>query len=184
LKSAKGLSAVHFTCFGDFGLLLIQAGAAIGLRADSACGGWTLLKHAIDYQSPSCAAALLDHGGGAVDIDDASGIDGETVLHWAISCPLDPDLLRLLLQTGADPTIKDWTQRMPLDHALDSNWASKKGRSKCVALLEAALAVPSSRPALSWTLRPPPSRPVRVRRARACRWQHSRRRRWRRCRRA
>jgi hypothetical protein len=66
---------------------------------------------------------------------NAQDVNGDTALHLA-ACFSFPQINQMLLQAGADPTIRNSSGSTPLDEAQLHN------RTECIALLEAAIAEP------------------------------------------
>ena len=85
---------------------LVERGADI----DAEPYNGTALHWAVARRRPEAAAWLLDHG---ADIDRRAGFGGTrgvTPLHVAAAWEGSPDCARLLLERGADRTIKDAEQ--------------------------------------------------------------------------
>lgn len=78
---------------------------------------------------------LIERGGKALDLDAQSAAGGETALCWALlSHRHQADIVRMLLDAGADPSIPKRRGRTPLDRA------RARFQQPCIALLETALA--------------------------------------------
>ncbi|MBF0548424.1 MAG: ankyrin repeat domain-containing protein [Candidatus Riflebacteria bacterium] len=89
--------------------LLLERGADI--QHHSRHG--TVLTDAVDKKLPTKVAFLLDHG---ARINEQIEDDGSTALHHAVT-QADTALVRLLLERGADPTLKNDTGLNPYDLA-------------------------------------------------------------------
>ena len=140
LKDMGGCSAVDCACLeGDhssvLALLLDAAGASIDTRTRR--GGRTLFDNAIFFGRPNCVALLIERGGNALDLD-ANNYSGGTALHEAAFYPYDDyaEIMQLLLQAGADPTVRTSGGKTALD------WARRRHYQPCIFLLEAALIEP------------------------------------------
>lgn len=129
-----GYQWTHFACRGN-GVstlaLLLDAGAPINGRTTAKC---TPLHIAADYGSTGCVALLIARGGDALD-PDARADTGETALRRA-AFPGHVDIVRLLLEAGADPTIQHNYRDTPLDVALSY------GPKASIDLLQAAIPDP------------------------------------------
>ncbi len=106
-----------------------------------------------------CVAVLVDRGGHALELDAVEKRDGGTALHDA-TLRNRPQILQLLLDAGADPTIRNTSGDTPLDLAgiflhtrqcgallLTAILEPQRPRYllKACALLDAALAIPEAR---------------------------------------
>lgn len=104
---------------------LIAAGAEVDAQDRY---GLTALHWAIARQAPEVAKVLITAGAAV----NAQHKDGGTPLHVAAECAVEPALVRLLLQAGADPTLRDGAGRTPAD------LAEQEGRTELARLLRAA----------------------------------------------
>ncbi len=133
LRDRYGNSAAHRACYGKHWstlTLLLDAGAPFNARENE---GWTPLMLAAEQGAARCVAVLVDRGGDALELDAVENEHGWTALHLAaIDDRLHLQILPLLLDAGANPTIRDSYGDTPLDVA------QRKG----IALLEAAIAEP------------------------------------------
>ena len=131
----RGRSALHLACGGgdhsSVLALLLDAGASANAPTN---GEFTPLMMAATFNSTRCVALLIDRGGAALDLN-AKSILGCTAL-YAPAVVGHADIVQLLLQGGADPTIPDKRG----DTAL--NAARRKNHQCCVLHLEAALIEP------------------------------------------
>ena len=66
------------------------------------------------YGAPACVTLLLTRGGDALELDAQTLDDRRTALHHA-ALEQHPDVVRLLLLAGADPTIRDINGDTPFD---------------------------------------------------------------------
>lgn len=135
LQSHYGCHATNWACKDNHAstlTLLLDAGTPIKSERR---GSWSAFKEAGLYGYTDCVAVLLDRGGDALEIDDSVTYWRSTVLiHATEHGPTQ--IVRLLLQAGADPTIENWRQHTPLDDAQRLN------HQPCIAILEAAVAEP------------------------------------------
>lgn len=127
---------MHHACIGRSPstlALLLDAGASL----DSCTAtGFTLPMFAMDGDASECLIVLLARPG--LDINVVT--DRGTALHFAV-INNEAHSMRLLLQAGADPTIRNEQGITPLQFAVVQN------HQQCTALLEAALAEPHLNPA-------------------------------------
>ena len=142
LKDAKGETAAHLACIGgDYSsvlALLLDAGASFEARTRSS--GWTPLSAAASFGDAGCVALLLDRGGDARDVNEQDDYGG-AALHLAAS-EGSTHVLQMLLQAGADPTIRNKQGRPPRDEACSfRKW-------HCIPNLKAALMEPQRTRAL------------------------------------
>jgi hypothetical protein len=112
--------------------LLLDAGAPINARP---IGGFTALMTAVGLNHLGCVVLLIDRGGEALDLDAKEDDGGRPALHLAAEHDYS-DIVQLLLQAGADPTIFGIDGLTALDVARSYN------HHACIPLLEAALAEP------------------------------------------
>ena len=130
--------------------LLLDAGACITARAHS--GETLLMIAASDFGGIECVRLLLARGGNALELLDAQEAeDGWTALHHAART-VNPAMLQLLLQAGANPTIRDAGDWTPLDVAREQLEECLKEDEEypdflecceeCMQILEAAMAEP------------------------------------------
>jgi hypothetical protein len=132
LRDCEGQTAAHFACDGDHAstlALLLDHGAPINACS---CDGATLLMWAAFYGATECVTLLLARGGDALELD-ARDQYGTTALHRAPQGG-KAEIVRLLLQAGADPTIRNNYGRTPLDVA------RRMGYQSCILFLEPAIA--------------------------------------------
>ena len=88
--------------------------------------GVTALHHAVRFRSPAAVATLLEHG---ADVNQVCRRSGSTPLHRAVTSTGAPgtagrkdeacEIIELLLQFGADVTIKNKNGKTPLDYVVD-----------------------------------------------------------------
>jgi uncharacterized protein len=134
LRDVEGRAASHWACYGNRAstlTLLLDAGALLNARDYF---GRTLLLQAVLSQAAPCVAVLVDRGGDALELDVQAN-NGYTALHWAATHNHN-EIVRLLLQLGADPTLRNINGKTPLDIA------RFLGRQPNVALLEPAMVEP------------------------------------------
>ena len=95
---------------------LVKQGASTqAFNADSD----TPLMYAVWFGGLETVQLLLDHN--AKETINHVRHDGTTVLHWA-SCD---EIVKLLLENGADPTIRNNAGQTPLEQAREKNWTGK-----------------------------------------------------------
>ena len=106
-------TALHWACYGGHAAtlaLLLDAGASIGTRDH---GGFTPLMRAASKGRVECVKLLIERGGDALDLD-ATTAGNLTALQWTI-CGSSSDrryeVIRMLLEAGADPTIRGYNDR-------------------------------------------------------------------------
>jgi hypothetical protein len=135
LRDCVEWCAVHWACYRNrasaLALLLDDAGALLNARGNN---GWTPLIVTTYHGATECVELLLARDGDALELD-AVDKDGDTALHLA-AWKNHPTIAQLLLQAGADPTVRNRNGRTPLDVA------QSRGHQQCKALLQAALAEP------------------------------------------
>ena len=102
--------------------LLLDAGASINARDKL---GFTPLIWAAIRGRSGCVRLLLARGGDALEVDAQTEGDGMTALHAAVGCMRDK-IAQLLLDAGADPTVRDDTGKTPLHRPGRQLW---NGRS-------------------------------------------------------
>jgi len=104
-------------------LRLLKAGADIH-AADK--NGVTALHHAVRFRSPAAVRVLIEHG---ADVNRACRRNGSTPLHRAATQTGAPgtagrgraaiEIVRLLLDAGADPSMANKSGKRPVDYAVD-----------------------------------------------------------------
>ena len=92
--------------------------------------GVTPLHHAVRFRSPVAVATLLEHG---ADVNKTCRRSGSTALHRAVTLTGAPgtagrkgearQIIELLLQYGADPSIKNRNGKTPADYVSDKEVA-------------------------------------------------------------
>jgi ankyrin repeat protein len=113
--SADGFTPLHLAVFGgqkDAARLLIERGADVDGRSRGAIARVPPLATAAFVRSVALAQVLLDAG---ADVNGA-GEGGFTALHTAAANG-DDELVCLLLERGADPTIANAEGKRPADLA-------------------------------------------------------------------
>jgi ankyrin repeat protein len=117
----------------ELGILrLIAAGAEVDVADEY---GVTPLKRACSLGSRRVVAALLEAGARRVGITPGVGDDSSPELHLAAAMG-EPQVVRMLLNDGADPTEIDQAGRTPIGRA------AKHGRPDVIRMLLAAGAKP------------------------------------------
>jgi ankyrin repeat protein len=104
-------------------LKLVRAGADV---SETDKNGVTPLHHAVRFRSPGAVAALLGMG---ANVNQACKRSGSTALHRAVTSTGAPgtvgkmaearEIVVLLLEAGADPSIRNKNGKSPLDYATD-----------------------------------------------------------------
>ena len=120
----RGLTPLHLACERDnlaVAILLLDRGADVHARAN---GGRMPLHLAARYASASTVEMLLERGRADPGADTA---DGRSPLHYAASAAADGDedrreVLRVLRDWGADPTVQDRNEETPRDVAQKRNF--------------------------------------------------------------
>lgn len=88
--------------------------------------GVTALHHAVRFRSPTAVQSLIEHG---ADVNQACRRNGSTPLHRAVTqsgapgtagkAPQALEIVRLLLDAGADPSIVNKSGKTPADYVTD-----------------------------------------------------------------
>lgn len=104
---------------------LIRAGADLN-ECDK--NGVTPLHHAVRFRSPAAVETLLSHG---ADVNRACRRSGSTALHRAVTSTGAPGsagksaeaaaIIRMLLQHGAEPGIRNRRGLLPIDYVQDED---------------------------------------------------------------
>lgn len=107
---------------------LLKAGADIHATDKN---GVTALHHAVRFRSPTAVDTLLEHG---ADVNQACKRSGSTPLHRAVTSTGAPgtagrhaeaiQIITLLLNHGADPTIRNKQGKQPIDYVTDKTIAA------------------------------------------------------------
>jgi len=121
----KGWAALHFASrlpSAEAAQLLLDHGADVTRACKK---GWTALHFASTLSDGEIAGILLDHG---AEIDVQTTDHGETPLMKAALCGRE-DVVRLLLERGADITKADKTSCTPL------HFAAQSGNTEAIRLL-------------------------------------------------
>jgi uncharacterized protein len=102
---------------------LLRAGADIH---ETDKNGVTPLHHAVRFRSPTAVATLLEHG---ANVNQVCRRSGSTPLHRAVTSTGAPgtagrneearQIIKLLLEYGADPSIKNRNGRTAADYVVD-----------------------------------------------------------------
>jgi uncharacterized protein len=89
--------------------------------------GVTALHHAVRFRNPAAVKTLIEHG---ANVNQACRRNGSTPLHRAVTQTGAPgtagqqavalDIIRLLLNAGADPSIANKSGKKPADYARDA----------------------------------------------------------------
>jgi ankyrin repeat protein len=109
-RCRKGRTALHRTNKPETIRLLIRAGADVNARDRE---GATVLRLYAWQLPPDMVAELLDHG---ADPNAADAVDRLTPLMEAARGG-DPEVVRVLMERGGNPTLRDRTGRTALDIA-------------------------------------------------------------------
>lgn len=144
-RDSQGQTALHLATLRDHAFSLAQLliyGASVNASDNI---GLTRLVDAAYKGSKNCVKELLFKGGDELDLD-AQTSTGHTALYYAAR-ECNVEIVSLLLQAGANPTLRDGSGDTPL------GIARLYGRAQCVALLESAVAIanagaPRARPLL------------------------------------
>lgn len=109
-------------------LAVLKAGADIH-AADK--NGVTALHHAVRFRNVVAVRTLIEHG---ANVNQACRKSGSTPLHRAVTSTGAPgtagkhaevlDIIRLLMEAGADPTVTNKAGRTPADYAKDEELSS------------------------------------------------------------
>jgi len=102
---------------------LLKAGADIHATDKN---GVTALHHAVRFRSAAAVKTLIEHG---ANVNQACSRSGSTPLHRAVTQTGAPgtagrreqavEIVRLLLEAGADPSIANKSGRKPADYVQD-----------------------------------------------------------------
>jgi ankyrin repeat protein len=102
---------------------LLDAGADIH---ETDKNGVTALHHAVRFRSPTAVATLLERG---ANVNQVCKRSGSTPLHRAVTSTGAPgtagrqaearQIIELLLQHGADPSIRNKNGKVPADYVSD-----------------------------------------------------------------
>jgi ankyrin repeat protein len=120
-RSGDGWTAVHLAAFFgrmDAVRLLLERGAPAGERSTNAMANMPLHAAMAGRLGAKGLCLLLDHGAEV----DAQQHGGYTVLH-AASMHGDEELVRLLLERGADPLLRTDDGRTAADFAREHGYA-------------------------------------------------------------
>ena len=103
--------------------ILLAKGADVH---ESDKNGVTPLHHAVRFRSPTAVATLLEHG---ANVNQVCKRSGSTPLHRAVTSTGAPgtagrqsearQIIELLLEHGADPSIKNKNGKIPSDYVTD-----------------------------------------------------------------
>lgn len=109
-------------------LAVLKVGADIH-AADK--NGVTALHHAVRFRNVVAVRTLIEHG---ANVNQACRKSGSTPLHRAVTSTGAPgtagkhaevlDIIRLLMEAGADPTVTNKAGRTPADYAKDEELSS------------------------------------------------------------
>src|SRR6185503_8920456 len=99
--------------------------------------GVTALHHAVRFRSPAAVKTLIEHG---ANVNQACRRNGSTPLHRAVTQTGAPgtagrsaearEIIRLLLDAGADPAIANKLGKTPADYATDESIRSQLVKRK------------------------------------------------------
>lgn len=135
LTNIGGYIVAHLACSGNRSStlsLVLGAGAPVNTRA---LHGWTPLISAA-RSSYECLKVLLEHGTDEVNLDGQKHDNG-SALHIAAD-RMHVSNVRMLLEAGANPTIRNFIGQMPVDVA------RARHHQPCTDLLQAAIDEPQS----------------------------------------
>ena len=104
-------------------IALLKSGADIHATDKN---GVTALHHAVRFRSPMAVRTLIEHG---ANVNQVCRKSGSTPLHRAVTTTGAPsttgkrqevlEIIRLLIATGADPSITNKSGRKPADYVKD-----------------------------------------------------------------
>ena len=104
-------------------IALLKAGADINASDKN---GVTALHHAVRFRNPIAVKLLIEHG---ANVNQACKKSGSTPLHRAVTTTGTPgtagkskeaaEIVRLLIEGGADPSITNKSGRKPADYVKD-----------------------------------------------------------------
>jgi ankyrin repeat protein len=109
-REAEGHTPLYRAATGDVARVLLAAGAAVNVASGPTQG--TALHQAARHGSVSVVQALLQYGATI----DALDVKGQTPLRRAVNCR-QPQVVRLLVRHGADPSLADRRGVTPRDVA-------------------------------------------------------------------
>lgn len=120
IKDSDGATAIHYASkkSGNIRILklLIDFGAEVNIIDNKP--GWTPLIYALHQNNIEGIKLLLKNGANLNIKYDF----GYTSLHWAVLFYYrSPDMIKSLLEAGADPTIENEDGKTPLDLANEKN---------------------------------------------------------------
>jgi tankyrase len=106
-------------------LTLLAAGADIH---ETDKNGVTALHHAVRFRSPAAVKALIEQG---ANVNQCCRRSGSTPLHRAVTSTGAPgtagknaaakEIIKLLTDAGADPSIKNKLGKRPVDYVVDAD---------------------------------------------------------------
>ncbi|RYG15410.1 ankyrin repeat domain-containing protein, partial [bacterium] len=120
----------HAACDGSFAALDLVAKAGVDLNLTAGTehhGGYTPFGCTLTLRSLKGAQWFLDQG---IDPNYVGGPNGESSLHVAVRSGAAVPLIQLLLDRGADPSVRDGSGMTPLQAA------EAKGNKKVVDFLK------------------------------------------------
>src|SRR5262249_7590379 len=131
------LKAIYFPLAGpndprptDLIRLLLEHGADPNVESDE---GLTPLKYAVARQDAGLVAEMLKRGANKT-INKVVGSDGWNALHLAAT-NLNVPIIRLLLNAGADPDVRDSDNTKPVELLPQRNPTNQKQWDEAYALL-------------------------------------------------